>query len=94
MLSRLVLIVSLLMLSACFGRTAKQINPTRCPPGLKVTIALPMQMVNTLKAGLFWMAKSRLSLPKDIITSGKREMVKKYYVQTPIARTYIEEIEQ
>ena len=51
-----------------------------------------MLTVNMSRAGRCATAKSRLNPGKGIYFFWAKEGDKRYYVQTPIARTYIEEI--
>ncbi|MEN8712760.1 MAG: hypothetical protein ABF326_11245 [Arenicellales bacterium] len=93
MLSRLVLIVSLLMLSACSEEQQNKLTRlgvTWLEGDYRVTYADGEHV----KIWIILDGKVTTEPAKGYYYFWEKRNGKKYYVQTPIARTYIEEIEQ
>ena len=92
MLSRLVLIVSLLLLSACTEEQQNKLTRlgvTWLVGDYRVTYADGEHFKNWLVMD----CKVTTEPAKGYYYFWAKKNGKKYYVQTPIARTYIEEIE-
>ena len=92
MLSRLVLIVSLLLLSACTEEQQNKLTRlgvTWLEGDYRVTYADGVHVKNWLVMD----GKVTTEPAKGYYYFWAKKNGKKYYVQTPIARTYIEEIE-
>lgn len=92
MLSRLVLIVSLLLLSACTEEQQNKLTRlgvTWLEGDYRVTYADGEHVKNWLVMD----GKVTTEPAKGYYYFWAKKNGKKYYVQTPIARTYIEEIE-
>ena len=93
MLRRLVLIVSLLMLSACSEEQQNKLTRlgvTWLEGDYRVTYADGEHV----KSWIILDGKVTTEPAKGYYYFWEKRNGKKYYVQTPIARTYIEEIEQ
>ena len=92
MLSRLILIVSLLMLSACSEEQQNKLTRlgvTWLEGDYRVTYADGEHV----KSWIILDGKVTTEPAKGYYYFWEKRNGKKYYVQTPIARTYIEEIE-